>query len=155
MTLQSSSTKICTSLEKEAKEASLSSKIASIKEIETCGTDPAQSEKEEKWIEEVEKKEQAKREEINSQEDLIVCKLRLFEMIVEDMQVQMSAENAHESKISLVFRNGNKYSGEWKHNQMHGRGIFEWADGSIYEGDFFENQINGTGIYRWTDGSFY
>jgi len=28
-------------------------------------------------------------------------------------------------------------------------------DGSTYEGDFFENNIHGMGIYTWADGRRY
>ena len=30
-----------------------------------------------------------------------------------------------------------------------------WADGSTYQGDFYDNNIHGRGIYKWADGRVY
>ena len=32
------------------------------------------------------------------------------------------------------YKNGDFYLGEWKNNNMHGEGVYTWADGRRYEG---------------------
>lgn len=42
---------------------------------------------------------------------------------------------------------GSIYTGYWKANKRHGRGIFEWADGERYEGEYYEDKRHGYGVY--------
>jgi hypothetical protein len=36
---------------------------------------------------------------------------------------------------------GREYDGEWKENNMHGKGSYKWKDGRKYEGTI-HNQVN-------------
>ena len=36
------------------------------------------------------------------------------------------------------FPGGEQYSGTWKNNKMHGKGIFKWSDGKVIEGKWIE-----------------
>jgi len=47
------------------------------------------------------------------------------------------------------------YSGQWKDNKMHGRGVFTWPDGKKYEGEYLNDQRDGFGIFWWSDGRKY
>jgi S1-C subfamily serine protease len=50
---------------------------------------------------------------------------------------------------------GKRYVGEWRNNNMHGRGILTWSDGSKYVGEFRYSKQNGQGTYYYKDGSEY
>ena len=47
----------------------------------------------------------------------------------------------------MVWASGAQYQGEWKHNQMHGKGKLVHANHEIYEGDFVGDKANGYGKY--------
>lgn len=42
---------------------------------------------------------------------------------------------------------GSVYTGEWKGNKHHGRGVYEFANGTVYEGEWREHRMHGTGWY--------
>ncbi len=55
-----------------------------------------------------------------------------------------------------VAANGlTSYEGEWRDDQMQGRGTFVGASGGVYTGQFDAGAFSGTGEYRWTDGAVY
>lgn len=55
-----------------------------------------------------------------------------------------------------AFWNGaERYEGEWVQDQMHGRGVYNFATGATYDGEFQHNNFHGVGCYRWTDGAHY
>ena len=47
---------------------------------------------------------------------------------------------------------GDKYSGEWKHDQMWGQGTYSYALGSKYIGQWKGNEYNGQGTYTSLNG---
>lgn len=47
------------------------------------------------------------------------------------------------------------YQGEWKGEQIHGRGLMWFKDGSFYYGMFAQNKREGEGNIRLTDGAEY
>ncbi|GAQ79425.1 1-phosphatidylinositol-4-phosphate 5-kinase [Klebsormidium nitens] len=47
------------------------------------------------------------------------------------------------------------YTGEWDHDQMHGKGMFAYASGAIYDGEWVRNRYQGKGAFRWKDGRSY
>ncbi len=61
--------------------------------------------------------------------------------------------------IKVDFNNrwadGREYSGEWKDNKMHGKGIFSWKDGRRYEGEYIDDKKHGYGEFSWPDGRLY
>eukprot|EP00607_Mallomonas_marina_P005466 CAMPEP_0182426724 /NCGR_PEP_ID=MMETSP1167-20130531/13250_1 /TAXON_ID=2988 /ORGANISM="Mallomonas Sp, Strain CCMP3275" /LENGTH=155 /DNA_ID=CAMNT_0024608381 /DNA_START=214 /DNA_END=681 /DNA_ORIENTATION=+ len=48
-----------------------------------------------------------------------------------------------------------QYEGEWKNDQMCGKGKYKFSSGAIYEGEFQKNLFEGEGEYRFADGSIY
>ncbi|XP_054624762.1 radial spoke head 10 homolog B isoform X1 [Dunckerocampus dactyliophorus] len=53
------------------------------------------------------------------------------------------------------FKGGHVYKGMFSMGLMHGTGVFTWADGVKYEGEFVLNIPMGQGMYIWPDGSSY
>ena len=47
----------------------------------------------------------------------------------------------------LIDSQGNKYIGEWKNDQFHGKGQLLSINGDFYEGDFIFGEIEGNGIF--------
>jgi hypothetical protein len=45
----------------------------------------------------------------------------------------------------LIHSDGDVYTGEWKDDKAHGRGIYLHKDGSKYTGEWFEDTQHGFG----------
>ncbi|XP_061666136.1 radial spoke head 10 homolog B [Syngnathoides biaculeatus] len=56
---------------------------------------------------------------------------------------------------SAKFKGGHTYKGTFSFGTMHGNGVFTWADKVTYEGEFVHNMPMGQGKYTWPDGSSY
>jgi hypothetical protein len=50
---------------------------------------------------------------------------------------------------------GERYEGELKNLQRHGKGKLQFKNGTIYEGNFVENRMEGYGTMFYTDGGRY
>ena len=50
---------------------------------------------------------------------------------------------------------GMKYIGQWRYNKMHGQGTKTWADGRKYVGAFADNRQDGRGKMTWKSGDSY
>ena len=55
----------------------------------------------------------------------------------------------------IVFKDGNEYSGEWRHGLKHGVGEFLFPDGEFYAGTYQKNSMSGYGLYIYTTGDIY
>ena len=44
---------------------------------------------------------------------------------------------------------GDKYTGEWKKDIMHGQGMYNWANGDRYQGAWKDGNKHGPGIYLY------
>ena len=55
----------------------------------------------------------------------------------------------------MEFRYDMGYTGEWKDDMKHGKGIFRWDNGMSYEGDWVENRRNGQGVFKWPNGQVF
>ncbi|EDQ89851.1 uncharacterized protein MONBRDRAFT_25019 [Monosiga brevicollis MX1] len=48
----------------------------------------------------------------------------------------------------ITFPNGDTYKGEWRDDQMHGKGCYTSREhGFVYEGDFMDGRQEGYGVY--------
>ena len=52
-------------------------------------------------------------------------------------------------------RQDSYYVGEFKQNQLEGKGQFRYSDGTCYKGRFQANQRHGFGMSTWPDGSVF
>ena len=50
---------------------------------------------------------------------------------------------------------GNRYSGQWKNDRMHGSGAYTYANGNTYTGEWKEDNINGFGTMTYANGEKY
>jgi hypothetical protein len=57
--------------------------------------------------------------------------------------------------ITRNWKNGNKYEGMAVNEQMHGRGLFTYADGSVYSGQFRFGKMEGEGKFTFANGDAY
>lgn len=51
--------------------------------------------------------------------------------------------------------NGERYEGDWSHDQIDGRGSFVFANGAAYKGQFRAGRYEGVGRLIWPDKSTY
>lgn len=47
------------------------------------------------------------------------------------------------------------YEGQFDNNDIHGSGIYVWADNRRYEGEWKRNKMHGKGTTSWPDGRSY
>ena len=53
-----------------------------------------------------------------------------------------------------TWKNGDEFQGTWRHNQMHGRGLFKCKEGE-YQGEFYEHRMQGFGKFKYSSGGAY
>jgi serine/threonine-protein kinase PpkA len=56
---------------------------------------------------------------------------------------------------TYLFKNGDKFTGQWKNSQIFNQGIYQYHNGEKYEGQFVDGKINGTGTYYYNSGNRY
>lgn len=65
------------------------------------------------------------------------------------------AEASDDSVSLLNFANGDRYEGNVKNGQKHGRGSYTWSNGDQYIGDYVLDQRTGQGTYIWKNKDRY
>ena len=55
----------------------------------------------------------------------------------------------------VEWRNGNRYEGPVRNNQLTGKGKFTWSNGDRYEGDMVNAEPHGQGTYYFKGGDRY
>ena len=48
-----------------------------------------------------------------------------------------------------------KYEGDFKDNNITGKGIYIWENGHIFKGNFLNGKMHGFGQYNWPKGGYY
>jgi hypothetical protein len=56
---------------------------------------------------------------------------------------------------TYLFKNGDKFSGEWKNSKIFNQGTYFYKNGEKYVGEFENGKINGTGTYYYNSGNRY
>ena len=57
-------------------------------------------------------------------------------------------------KLEFV-KEGHYYEGDFKDNEICGKGTFTWSNGDIYEGEMNNGKMNGEGKYTYSNGQIY
>jgi hypothetical protein len=58
-------------------------------------------------------------------------------------------------KGRFIYKNGDKYIGEFQNAVPHGRGAYYGANGSVYKGPFVNGKRQGYGTFIWATGEQY
>ena len=53
----------------------------------------------------------------------------------------------------VIFAGKDKYAGEFKNNQFHGKGEHVFPDGERYDGEWHSGMQHGIGVKSWPDGT--
>lgn len=56
---------------------------------------------------------------------------------------------------TYVFKNGDRYEGQWQAGQPHGQGIYYFASKERYEGTFKFGKFDGQGTMYYPDNAYY
>lgn len=60
------------------------------------------------------------------------------------------------NKLGLyIWKDGERFEGEWKDGKFHGKGIKTLPDGTIFDGDWEEGRPFGQGMCKYPDGAKY
>lgn len=54
-----------------------------------------------------------------------------------------------------IWKNNNKYEGNWLNGKPHGHGIITGIDGTRYKGNWVNGKANGNGTKTWASGGKY
>ena len=63
--------------------------------------------------------------------------------------------NKRRGQGTKIYKNGDKYSGDWDKDKQNGRGKFWHADGDFYDGEWLAGKAHGNGFYKAANGSSY
>lgn len=56
---------------------------------------------------------------------------------------------------TYLFKNGDRYVGQWSGGQPHGKGTYYFSSKERYEGDFKFGKFDGQGTMYYPDGAYY
>ena len=54
--------------------------------------------------------------------------------------------------IHQTYANQDRYDGEWKEGDKHGRGTMKFHNGDVYEGEFSNGKMHGKGTFEYAAG---
>jgi hypothetical protein len=55
----------------------------------------------------------------------------------------------------FIWRNGDKYEGDWVNCLKEGKGHDTFNNGDSYKGEYKKGKFEGYGVYTWADNSYY
>ena len=70
-------------------------------------------------------------------------------------KVSINSSELRNGLDTVIYDNGDKYSGNWVNGKQDGRGTYTWAGGDKYEGDWKNGNRTGQGTYTWANGDKY
>ena len=94
---------------------------------------------------------------------VLICQAPLT-ILAQDQVKQYDEGSVYEGSFKNGLRNGLgkytmpdgfKYEGEWKDDQIQGKGVARYPTGQIYEGFFKQGVPNGEGTMTFSDGTKY
>lgn len=81
----------------------------------------------------------------------------IFLLFSSSLQAQTGCTigDCENGKGRFVYKNGDKYIGEFKNSVPHGRGAYYGVNGSVYKGPFVNGKRQGYGTFIWATGEKY
>lgn len=79
----------------------------------------------------------------------------LFSSSIVQAQIGCTIGDCENGKGRFIYKNGDKYIGEFKNSLPHGRGAYYNKDGSMYKGPFVNGKRQGYGTFTWKNGDKY
>lgn len=55
----------------------------------------------------------------------------------------------------MRYVDGNVFEGDFKKDNMNGKGVLSYANGDSYSGDYKDDKKHGVGIYKYKSGDTY
>ena len=55
----------------------------------------------------------------------------------------------------IYLKQGRKYKGEFKNNEITGKGVLTYENNQTYQGQLLNGKKEGKGVYTWPDGSVF
>ena len=71
------------------------------------------------------------------------------------LSISMLAMTSTAWSETYTYDNGDKYVGEYKDDEMHGRGTYTYDNGDKYIGEYKDNKRHGQGTYTFADGEVW
>lgn len=68
---------------------------------------------------------------------------------------QHDPEGKRTGKGIMYCKNGDRYFGDWKNNQMDGEGVYAFASGQFYKGSLQKGKKEGHGEMHMENGNIY
>lgn len=88
-----------------------------------------------------------------------------------NLHIHVRRAPGHQSNASRItalpiFSDGDRYEGEWRNDERHGKGVMIYAATTDeagggrhveekYDGDWLDGKMHGRGVYYYADGSVY
>lgn len=64
-------------------------------------------------------------------------------------------DNRYHGQGTIVWANGNQFTGRFVQGRKDGQGVFRWTNGESYAGAFQQDVMQGQGTYTWPGGKVY
>jgi len=55
----------------------------------------------------------------------------------------------------MRYVDGNVFEGDFKFDNMNGKGVLTYANGDVYTGDYKDDKKHGEGVYAYKSGDKY
>ena len=75
--------------------------------------------------------------------------------VVEAYDGERNAAGQMHGRGVYWYADGKVYEGDWKDDKRHGRGVCRYASGNLYDGDYKDDKRHGGGMYRYASGAVY
>jgi len=86
---------------------------------------------------------------------LIIAMLLLFTSYSFSQQKGCVSGDCDNGYGTYAYSNGDKYTGDWVNQKMHGNGAYYYKNGNIYKGQFKHNKLEGIGTVVFYTGAKY
>ena len=80
----------------------------------------------------------------------------VYAPLLSETEPAVSTPAVSQSAVKTInYSNGDRYRGEIRNGQRHGRGVYTWTDGASYDGEWRDGDFHGRGVRTWANGNRY